>query len=539
MLWILWVTLLELSKQLWEMLIPFYGIKALTSFSIIASISTTLSPFQIFQNERSFSMNKISRFVIWICSKFTKSELEQIVKELTDVINNRNPEVKPKDDFKEKHPNYLNFYVDPTPPLTESKPILPQLNWKELLDNYQFEHKKSIKIVIPKNPKNRVPSDCICRTCGAPAEYLYFNDGKKRSQIKCKICNSLSPANPRHIYKSKYWCPHCTSPLQIWKRRSNFDIYRCINDDCSHYIKAKEKLNFAEKIIFSVKPMQFKLRYHFREFHFSNEQLSLSSPQSPSSSLTQIHNSLNTFALILTFHISFAISARKTALIMKKVFQIPVSYQTVLNYSQSAAYYCHKFNLTYKGKIDNSIAGDENYIKILGKNHFAFFFISSENRAVASYHIHDTRDTLPAVISLNEATRTAEPDQHITAITDGNPSYSAAILHINQSRPSDNPIIHKTVIGLQNLDSQSEEFRAFKQLIERFNRTYKYHIKPAYGFNIFNGAISTTVLFVTHYNFLRPHMALNYSVPVPLPELINIPTFQEQWTKILDMASKL
>jgi len=63
-------------------------------------------------------MYRISRFVIWICSKFTKAEIEVIVKELTDILNNRNPEVKPKDDFKEKHPNYRNFYSDPKPPLT-------------------------------------------------------------------------------------------------------------------------------------------------------------------------------------------------------------------------------------------------------------------------------------------------------------------------------------------------------------------------------------------------------------------------------------
>ena len=64
-------------------------------------------------------LSKTARFVIWICSKFTKIEIEQIVVGLSDVLENRNPEVKPKDDFKEKHPNYRNFIVDPKPPLTE------------------------------------------------------------------------------------------------------------------------------------------------------------------------------------------------------------------------------------------------------------------------------------------------------------------------------------------------------------------------------------------------------------------------------------
>lgn len=60
--------------------------------------------------------NKISRFIIWLCSRFTKSELEQLVLELSDVLNNKNPELKPKDDFKEQHPNYRNFSVDTNPP---------------------------------------------------------------------------------------------------------------------------------------------------------------------------------------------------------------------------------------------------------------------------------------------------------------------------------------------------------------------------------------------------------------------------------------
>jgi len=63
--------------------------------------------------------SRVARFIIWICSKFTRIEIEQIITGLSDVIQNHNPEVKPKDDFKEKHPNYRQFAVDPKPPLAE------------------------------------------------------------------------------------------------------------------------------------------------------------------------------------------------------------------------------------------------------------------------------------------------------------------------------------------------------------------------------------------------------------------------------------
>ena len=64
-------------------------------------------------------LSKTARIIIWLCSKFTKTEIEQIVVGLSDVLADRDPEVKPKDDFKEKHPNYRSFVVDPSPPLTE------------------------------------------------------------------------------------------------------------------------------------------------------------------------------------------------------------------------------------------------------------------------------------------------------------------------------------------------------------------------------------------------------------------------------------
>jgi len=48
--------------------------------------------------------------------------------------------------------------------------------------------------------------------------------------------------------------------------------------------------------------------------------------------------------------------------------------------------------------------------------------------------------------------------------------------------------------------------------------------------------VALTTLFVTHYNFLRPRLALGHRVPVPLPELSSITTLQGQWNKILELA---
>ena len=473
-------------------------------------------------------MNKINRFIIWICSKFTRDEIEQIIQGLTDVLANRNPEVKPKDDFQEKHPNYRNFSVDPNPPLTANPKTQPKLNWKELLDKYKQTHKKSLQPVSPRNKNTKVPANTVCRICGAPSKYLYFNDGKKRSQVRCKVCSSLSRVHPRNRRKAKYFCPHCGHPLFLWKERKDVSIYKCDYDNCPLYLANKAKLNLAERILSIVKSSQFKLRYNFREFHFTNEQLRHSAPEKK---ILNINKSLNTLCLALTFHISMGLSSRKTAFILRNVFSLPVSYHTVLNYTQQAAYYCHTFNLAHKGNVDDRQAGDETYIKISGKNAYTFFFISEKSRKITAYHIANNRETLPATIAMNEAIRTAKPNQKVIFVTDANPSYSAGILFLNQTY--DNTFTHKKVISLQNLDKESEDYRPLKQLVERLNRTYKYHTRAACGFNSLNGAIALTTLFVTHYNFLRPHSSLNYNVPVPLNELKNISTIQGKWAKVL------
>lgn len=297
------------------------------------------------------------------------------------------------------------------------------------------------------------------------------------------------------------------------------------------------RLNPAEQALLKKKSSQFKINYQYREYHFKPEELEHSAPERPPVELAKIYNSENVLGLILAFYVSFAVPARKTASILRDVFCIKVSHQTVLNYAASAAWYCHRFNLKHKGLIDDTLAGDETYIKVLGKFQYVFFFISAESLKITAYHVADNRGTLPAVIAMNEAIRTASATQEITLVTDGNPAYPAGIHFINAQADNSQTIRHKKVIGLQNLDAESEEFRPFKQLIERLNRTFKYHVRPATGFNSTNGAVALTTLFVTHYNFLRPHMSLDYRTPIPMPELQALPTIQARWSKILSLAA--
>ncbi len=66
-------------------------------------------------------MKKIERFCVWICTKFNREEIELIIKDLSDVLAGRNPNVKPKEDFKK------NILTIVTSPLTLIRHLLNRL----------------------------------------------------------------------------------------------------------------------------------------------------------------------------------------------------------------------------------------------------------------------------------------------------------------------------------------------------------------------------------------------------------------------------
>ncbi len=71
-------------------------------------------------------MNTIQRLIVWICKHFNHEQILNIVDELINVLNDNNPELKPKDDFKEKHPKYGDFSTDPLAPLDSVEIVKPK-----------------------------------------------------------------------------------------------------------------------------------------------------------------------------------------------------------------------------------------------------------------------------------------------------------------------------------------------------------------------------------------------------------------------------
>ena len=94
------------------------------------------------------------------------------------------------------------------------------------------------------------------------------------------------------------------------------------------------------------------------------------------------------------------------------------------------------------------------------------------------------------------------------------------------------------VIGLTNDDEVSKEFRPYKQMIERLNRTYKASYRKTNGFDNIDGANYDLALWVAYYNFLRPHKHNNHKVLNEVKMLSQPDTMPDKWKLLIFLGQK-
>ncbi len=474
----------------------------------------------------------------WFCRRLTLNELASAIIIFHEVLSDSRKDIPLKPD--EKPPHYRQFRVDPLSPLPAPKEPLSKLDWELLKTAKESLTGKSIKPIARRNGK-KSPPGCKCSHCNAPARYIYLNNGKLQSQVKCKICGQTSPSHGnKREYKTKYFCPHCSNALFVWKKSKQNTIYKCPGYACPHYLKNKLQLTAEEKAMREHQKYNpnFKLHYQYREYHISPDDLIPERPCSSTVDLRKIHHSYHTLGLVLTFTINLGLSSRITRDALKGIFDISLSHQTVMNYINSSAQYLSSY-------IDNNCptpktisTADETYIIVNGKWTYTWFIIDSKTRAICGYNLSDTRGMQPALALLYDSFGKPDNTTRLDLVTDGNPSYDAAVMAYNDLiKDNGSKLTKRTVVGLKNLDDQSREYRSFKQLVERLNRTYKYHTRPRAGFKTFDGAVALTTLFVAFYNFMRPHSYLDQSPPVSLDALKDHSLIPDKWVALIEKAA--
>jgi len=403
-------------------------------------------------------------------------------------------------------------------------------DWRKLLKEYQDIHGKQLRPVQRRNGKS-IPEHIVCPACDATHHYLYDNNGDN-GQYLCKIC-SQSFTSGKHIRNPlKLKCPYCTHSLSPIKSRKFFIVHKCINNKCSYYQDNLKKVSpgFLDKN----EKFKFKLHYIYREFTVDFFCMDLNSLPKNASSLKFRKESAYIMSLCLTFHVNLGLSLRKTSQALKELYNISVSHTMVANYARTAACLVKPFVDTYDYPETDTHVADETYIKVRGVKSYVWFIMDAISRSIIGYQVSDNRSVGPCILAMRMAFRGLKKlPSCFRFIADG---YSAYPLAAQQfALREDNPLKFDItqVIGLTDDDEVSKEFRPFKQMVERLNRTFKASYRVRCGYDNLEGANYNVSLWVAYYNFLRPHKHNHYKVLNKVDALQGINNMPGKWQVLI------
>ena len=433
-----------------------------------------------------------------------------------------------------KSPAYQKFKIDELPRIISYE---QDWKWNDLITYYEQRYSKTINPTF-RRVECDIPDDCTCPVCNAPKPYLTWNDGKKKSQIRCKVCLNLhSPSDDSRFSKThKLRCPHCSRILEPIKNRKHFIIHKCKNSKCPFYLHNLKKVK-KEHLI--EEKSKYKLHYIYHEFTIDFFRMDLNSLPKNASSLKFSKFDKNVMGLCLTYKVNLGLSLRKTAEALKEIHGIHISHQQVANYCKTAAICIKPFTDNYNYGVGKAFTADETYIKIRGVKGYVWFIMDAAKRAIIGYQISDNRGVGSCILAMRMAFRhLKELPKDFRFIADGYSAYPLAAQQFYRESEGKINFDITQVIGLTNGDAVSTEFRPLKQMIERLNRTYKQSYRPTNGFNNIDGANYDLALWVTYYNFLRPHKEFKYKPPVQDSGLAMAGNMPGKWQYLIAMGQQ-
>ena len=439
--------------------------------------------------------------------------------------------------FDDSHsPKYQKFKIDELPRIISYE---QDWKWNDLIPYYEKRYHKTIKPTFRRTECD-IPDDCTCPTCNAPKPYLSWNDGKKKHQIRCKVCLNLhSPSEDNRFSKSnKLRCPHCSNILVPKKNRKHFVIHKCTNPKCPYYLhnlKKVDKKDLAE----DYGKNKYKLHYIYREFQIDFFKMDLNSLPKNASSLKFSKFDQNILGLCLSYKVNLGLSLRKTAQALYDIHGIKISHQQVANYLKTASVCIKPFVDNYNYDVGKVFTADETYIKIRGIKGYIWFIMDAAKRSIIGYQISDNRGVGPCIMAMRMAFKhLKELPEKFKFIADGYSAYPLAAQQFFIQSEGKIKFDITQVIGLTNDDEVSKEFRPYKQMIERLNRTYKASYRPTNGFHNIDGANYDLALWVAYYNFLRPHKHNKYKVLNNVEMLNNASNMPGKWQLLIYLGQQ-
>jgi len=395
-------------------------------------------------------------------------------------------------------PKYQKFKTDKLPIIRKFE----KQDYVFLLEYYLWKYKKTLKPVQTQKGKVRhVSADTFCPRCGAPHQFMYDNNGG-HGQFMCKVCGQTFATGEKVTTPLVLICPYCGHTLVPKKDRKHFIVHKCVNDRCSYY---RHNVKLLPKDLPDKERYKYKLHYIYREFSIDFFSMDLSQLPKWATSFKYKKNNAYIMGLCLTYHVNLGLSLRKTAEALRDIHNIAISHTMVANYARTAAVIIKPFVDTYDYKPSHDLSADETYLKIKGIKGYLWLIMDTVSRSILGYQVSKSRDVGPCILTMRMAFDKFKefPGKALKFIADGYSAYPLAAQQFKLEKDWDVEVTQ--VIGLTNEDAVSAEFRPFKQMIERLNRTFKASYRVTCGYGTDDGAYYGVNLWVAYYNFLRPH----------------------------------
>ena len=440
------------------------------------------------------------------------------------------------DDFHS--PKYQKFKVDDLPLIRHVEPW----DYRDFMKYLEWRYKDSYKPIKPVRRRSEcdIPDDCKCPRCNAPKIYIYKNNGSK-DQLLCKVCQNTFFEESTAASSLKLRCPYCTHALTPKKDRKHFIIHKCINPKCPYYLRNLKKVD-KKDLEEDYGKNKYKLHYIYREFTTDFFKMDITTLPKNASSLKFTKNNAYIMSLCLSYRVNLGLSLRKTSQALKDIHGISVSHQMVANYCKTAAICVKPFVDTYQYDKDPdslTMTADETYIKVRGIKGYIWFIMNAATRAIIGYQVSDNRGVGPCIMAMRMAFQhLKELPKNFKFIADGYSAYPLAAQQFFHKFGEKFNFTVTQVIGLTNDDAVSTEYRPYKQLIERLNRTYKASYRPTNGFDGYDGANYDLALWVAYYNFLRPHKQKGFKTPVENEILKGAGNMPGKWQLLIYMGQK-
>ena len=312
-----------------------------------------------------------------------------------------------------------------------------------------------------------------CPKCNSHSLYKYGKDKFGNQKYQCRNCkHQFVPARIKSNTRRKYpSCPVCQKASFLHHDYDNYSNYRCSDKKCNHsFFRVKPNLNLAASMSNIVGKEDFK----------------------------PIRHSIHLVISALTMFYIGGSSFRKISLMLDILYNVKVSHVTISAWCKKFAPIFHSKMLTLIPTMNfnsNEWHADETVVKILCKKYYIWFIIDSETRFVLGFHLSPYRDSKQAFALFNSVKSIGKPN---SIVTDRYPDYKVPT---------------KSVFDAKHITVDSFKNDIYNNVIEAFNKQFKYWYKVRYGFNSFESANSMIMMFVFFYNFIRPHSSLSNLTP--------------------------